>query len=338
MLGPFVRDDRANPVLEPKADATFFCPMRKQPVAWERDNVFNPAATVRHGKVVLLYRAEDDLGEGIGRHTSRIGLAESVDGLRFAAQPAPVLFPAEDAQKKFDWPGGCEDPRVVETPGGYLMTYTAWDRRTARLSVAVSRDLRHWQKCGPAFAKAQNGRFLDTWSKSGAIVTRRRGDHLTAAKIGGRYWMYWGEGPVYLATSQNLRDWSPVLGPDGKLLPILSPRKGKFDSGLTESGPPAVLTPKGVVLVYNGKNADRDGDPSLPGGVYSAGQALFDPRDPSKLLDRSERCFFKPERPYEVTGQYARGTVFVEGLVFFQGRWRLYYGTADSKVAVASTR
>jgi predicted GH43/DUF377 family glycosyl hydrolase len=29
------------------------------------------------------------------------------------------------------------------------------------------------------------------------------------------------------------------------------------------------------------------------------------------------------------------GTVFIEGLVLFKGKWFLYYGCADSKVGVA---
>jgi len=40
--------------------------------------------------------------------------------------------------------------------------------------------------------------------------------------------------------------------------------------------------------------------------------------------------------PYEKTGQYAAGTTFAEGLVYFHRRWFLYYGCADSLVAVAT--
>jgi predicted GH43/DUF377 family glycosyl hydrolase len=44
----------------------------------------------------------------------------------------------------------------------------------------------------------------------------------------------------------------------------------------------------------------------------------------------------KPELPYEKTGQYAAGTTFAEGLVYFHKQWFLYYGCADSLVAVAT--
>jgi hypothetical protein len=43
--------------------------------------------------------------------------------------------------------------------------------------------------------------------------------------------------------------------------------------------------------------------------------------------------------PYPVYFGYKHrqvgNVVFIEGLVFFKGRWLLYYGTADSKIAVA---
>jgi beta-1,2-mannosidase len=44
----------------------------------------------------------------------------------------------------------------------------------------------------------------------------------------------------------------------------------------------------------------------------------------------------KPEMPYEKTGQYAAGTTFAEGLVYFHNQWFLYYGCADSLVAVVT--
>jgi predicted GH43/DUF377 family glycosyl hydrolase len=187
----------------------------------------------------------------------------------------------------------------------------------------------HWTKCGPAFAKAFDGRFVDMHSKSGSIVTTLDKGHLIATKVDGKFWMYYGDGTISAATSDDLINWTPVLGPDGGLLPVLMPRPGDFDSRLAEAGPPGVLTKKGIVLLYNGM-----GD----GGAYSGGEALLDPTDPTKVIARPETCFIAPERPYETNGQYAAGTVFVEGLVYFKKRWFLYYGAADSHVAAATTK
>ena len=60
------------------------------------------------------------------------------------------------------------------------------------------------------------------------------------------------------------------------------------------------------------------------------------PKDPKKLIEQTDAPVLKPELPYEKTGQYAAGTTFAEGLVWFHNQWFLYYGCADSLVAVAT--
>ncbi len=330
-LGHFKRADHSNPILFPLR-TTFLCPIQHVDVRWECEHTFNPAAVVRNGVVYLIYRAEDDFGEGIGKHTSRLGLATSLDGLHFKRHSTPVLYPDEDEQKDYEWPGGVEDPRIVETEEGkYVMTYTQWNRQIAALAVATSEDLYHWQKHGYAFESISKRR----WSKSGSIVCRLEGDRLIATKINGKYWMYWGEGNIGIATSDDLISWEPFFDDDGKPLAVLIPREGKFDSALVEPGPPALLTPQGILLLYNGKNSTTDGDPEIPAKAYSAGQVLFDLKNPTRILARTEECFLTPSRWYEMDGQYEAGTVFIEGLVHFKNKWFLYYGSSDSEIGVA---
>ena len=336
-LGPFEKPTGVNPILVPNTTATFVPRPGAQPVRWEETATFNPAAIVRNGTVYVLYRAEDATGEAkIGFHTSRIGLAESKDGLRFTRHAIPVLHSQSDAQSANESPGGVEDPRIVEADDGqYVLTYTQWNRKVPRLAVATSRDLVTWEKHGPAFAKAAGGKYLSVESKSGAIVARVVGNRLVATRVDGKYWMYYGVPNVMVATSENLTDWTPLEVDEGRPLAVLSPRPGYFDSWLVEAGPPAILTGDGIVLLYNAGNSDRFGDRGLPARVYTAGQALFDARNPIKLVDRSDRPFLRPTEEYERTGQYSEGTTFVEGLVPFNGRWFLYYGSADSRVGVA---
>jgi predicted GH43/DUF377 family glycosyl hydrolase len=326
-----------NPVMQADSSYTFFCPVKKELVQWQKADVFNPAAIVRKRKVYVLFRAEDIPGTAIGMRTSRIGLAVSKDGIHFKKRKNPVLFPDNSEFLKYDYPGGCEDPRIVEKEdGSYVLLYTSWNRDVARLSVATSDNLFQWKKKGPAFSKAYEGKFLNTWSKSGSIVTRMVNKKIVAAEINNKYWMYWGENPMYLAHSENLIDWTPVLDDKGELFIAMKPRENKFDSHLTEPGPPALVTEKGILLLYNGKNLENDkADPAIPRGTYCGGQALFDINNPSILLERCDNYFIKPDLPHEVKGQYKAGTTFVEGLVFFKGKWFLYYGTADSMVGVA---
>jgi beta-1,2-mannosidase len=340
VIGPFTRPASGNPVISPNAASTFNDPILKKPLQWEALHTFNPAAIVRDGKVYVLYRAEDNSGAmQIGMHTSRLGLAESDDGIHFTRRPDPVFYPAQDSQKAREWPGGVEDPRIVEGEDGtYVLTYTQWNRKTYSVGIASSTDLNTWTKHGPAFLTAAGGKYAKLKYKSAGIVTRLDKDkkRLIAARIDGKYWMYWGEGAIHIATSTDLIHWSPVEDANGAPLELLRPRAGHFDSTFPETGPPPIFTDKGIVVLYNGKNADSGGDPALGPGAYAAGEALFDPKNPEKLLEQTDAPVLKPELPYEKTGQYAAGTTFAEGLVWFKDQWFLYYGCADSLVSVAT--
>jgi beta-1,2-mannosidase len=339
-IGPFTRPESCNPVIAPRAESTFTDPVSKNLVHREALHTFNPAAIVREGKVFVLYRAEDSSGAmEIGGHTSRLGLAESTDGIHFTRWDAPVFFPANDKQKSREWPGGVEDPRIVESEDGtYVLTYTQWNRQTYSVGIASSHDLTHWTKHGPAFLKAAGGKYAQLKYKSAGIVTRLDAakGRLIAARIEGKYWMYWGEGSIRLATSKDLIHWAPIEDSQGAPIELLRPRAGHFDSTFPETGPPPVLTDAGIVVMYNGKNAEDGGDPDLGPNAYAAGEALFDAHAPPHLLTQTDHPDLKPEMPYEKTGQYIAGTTFAEGLVYFHDRWFLYYGCADSLVGVVT--
>jgi len=330
----------------PVNSLTFMGPIQKTLVKWEAKDVFNPAAVVKDGKIYLLYRAEDSIGKLAG--TSRIGLAVSNNGLTFKRYAKPVLYPENDKYKEYEWQGGTEDPRVVQDDSGtYYMTYTAWNGDRTRLFVATSKNLVNWTKHGSVFRKAYNGKYFNIFTKSGAIVCRRVGDKFVAIKINGKYWMYFGDTNIYIAYSDDLINWTPIEKNKGKipdsidnrygkanLFAALKPRKGKFDSQLVEPGPFALITKKGILLIYNSKNSKEYGDTALPAGTYAAGQALFDNNNPEKLIARTQSYFMKPGKPYEITGQ-VNNVCFVEGLAYFNSKWFLYYGTADSKIAAA---
>jgi predicted GH43/DUF377 family glycosyl hydrolase len=351
LLTPFTKADNANPLITPDPTQMFTCPILQRPVRWEQKDVFNPAAIVRGDSIILLYRAEDTVGRHAG--TSRIGLAWSIDGSHFHKEAAPVFYPSNDNQKKWEWDGGCEDPRIVQDSlGTYYMTYTAYDGDKARLFVASSTDLRHWTKYGSAFQQAYGGKYAAGWTKSGSIVSSYdKGGTPVATRINGKYWMYWGDQDIWLAQSDDLVNWLPVMDnrkqdsmerrgiaagyPELKV--VFAPRAKKFDSDLVESGPPAMITPDGIVLIYNGRNTRSIGDTSLAEGTYSGGQVLLDRNDPSKVIDRLEQHFISPDKPYEITGQVNQ-VCFLEGLVRFKGQWFLYYGTADSRIAVATAK
>lgn len=326
LLG-FVKADSINPILEPSPDQAFFCPVNKKQIKWEEKNVLNPSAVVKDGKVYLIYRAQDN------EMTSRLGVAISFDGLNFIKQAWPVLYPDTDTMHQYEWKGGVEDPRIVERDDStYILTYTSYDGKVARLCLASSKDLIKWTKQGLVLGE---GKYRDTWSKSGAIVSKLEGGRIIAAKIKDKYWMYFGDTDLFMATSDDLIHWEPLENNESKkMISVLHPRAGYFDSRLVEPGPYGLLREQGILLIYNASNASSNNNPDLPPYTYAAGQALFDKENPFKLLDRLDDYFIYPDKSYELTGE-VNNVCFVEGLVYFRDKWFLYYGTADSKIAVA---
>jgi len=254
----------------------------------------------------MLYRAQDRQG------TSRLGYAESSDGIHFTRRAEPVLSPTSEYEKD----GGVEDPRLVQFGDTYYLTYTGYNKKDAQLCLATSKDLIHWERRG-VIIPANKGNWNVKWTKSGAIVPE---------KIGEKYWMYFlgtsadGRDQTGLASSPDLLHWI-----EATRMPALPVRTGKFDSRVAEPGPPPVITPEGIVLIYNGA------DDKL---VYRTGMAVFDRNDPAKLLWRSDTPAFTPEKDWEKTGQVPN-VVFIEGIMRQRGRYLFYYGGADKYVGVA---
>lgn len=280
-----------------------------QGTGWESAGTFNPAVIRHENKIVMLYRAQD--ADGI----SRLGFAESADGIHFTRRPEPVFAP----EVSYELGGGVEDPRLVKIDKLYYMTYTGYNKSDAQLCLATSRDLIHWDRKG-ILLPAYKGKWNTAWTKSGAILTE---------KIDGKYWMYWlgtsldHKDQMGLSHSYDLLHWTEATE-----TPVLPVRPGKFDSRVVEPGPPPILTPEGIVLIYNGASDKL---------VYRTGLAVFDRKDPSKLLYRSEQPVFEPQLQWEKEGQVPN-VVFVEGMLKQGDRFLFYYGGADKFVGIAETR
>jgi predicted GH43/DUF377 family glycosyl hydrolase len=286
---------------------------------WESAGTFNPAVILGpNNKIVMLYRAQDSSG------TSRIGYAESTDGLHFTRRTEPVLSPEAAYEKN----GGVEDPRLQKFGDIYYLTYTAYNKIDAQLCLATSRDLIHWTRHG-VIVPANRGNWNVKWTKSGAIVPE---------KIAGKFWMYWlgtaadGTDQMGLSSSPDLLHWT-----EETQSPVLPRRPGQFDSRVVEPGPAPILTRDAILLIYNAA------DDHL---VYRTGIAQFDRRDPRKLISRSAQPLFAPELPWEKSGQVPN-VVFIEGLLpdptassdrkraNASHNFLLYYGAADKFIGIA---
>lgn len=294
-----------------KAERVSGQPLLKPDLPWASKGLFNPAAIRVDGKTVVLFRATDE------RNTSRIGYAESSDGVRFIESPQPVFSPETEYEKG----GGVEDPRLVQIGGTYYLTYTGYNMRDAQLCLAVSNDLKHWERKG-VIMPANKGSWNTQWTKSGAILPE---------KVNGKWWMYYlgtstgtdgvRRDKMGLAVSDDLLHWS-----DATSKPVLDVRPHAFDSRVMEPGPPPMLTEAGILLLYNGA------DDKL---VYRPAWVLFDRHDPSHVIARAKEGFMDPKLEWERVG-VVPNVIFLEGAIPRPAGRHIevtgYYGAADKYV------
>jgi predicted GH43/DUF377 family glycosyl hydrolase len=217
---------------------------------------------------------------GVGNDwVSRLGLAESTDGVHFVLRRSPVLSPEIDMEV-----GGCEDPRMVRIDGTYYVCYTAFDGKIARAAITTSLDLEHWSErriLFPDLSREQRENLPMEWSKAAAMFPE---------KIGDSYYLFFGDNHILPAKSQDLRDWTYIDQP------VIVARADHFDSAYVEMGPPPIRTDRGWLVLYHG--IDRFDNQR----TYSLGAALFAIDNPLEQIWRCEQPILTPTESYETIG------------------------------------
>lgn len=268
--------------------------LRPYPLAAMGDNfehecVYNPAAVERNGKIHLLYRAEDKYGD----YVSSIGLATSDDGIKFQRHSGnPVIAPETKEEKR-----GCEDPRITYLDDKYYLFYTAFNGDQVNVSLAISEDLRNWEK-------------------KGVVVADTKSFALFPQKVNGKFAGLVGDKNISLAYSDDLIDWKI------EKKPLLRPRPNSFDSYLVEAGPPPFLFNNKWYIIYNSSNKKS----------YNVGLCVLEKNDLS-VIHRSKKPFFSPRESWEKFGK-VNNVVFATGLASINDKMMLYYGGADKVVGV----
>ena len=270
--------------------------------------VMNAGAVDVDGTTVLLCRVEDRRG------ISHLTVARSADGVtNWVVEDTPLLAPHPDRPEEA-W--GVEDPRLtrVDELDAWVITYTSFGPGGPGVSLATTRDFRTVERLGVVRPPED---------KNGALLPRRvGGQHVLfhrPVSVPGR------RGDVWLSRSPDLHTWSD---PE----PVMEGRPGGWwDTARIGMGPTPLETPDGWLVVYHGVRQ------TVAGAIYRAGLALLDLEDPATVLHRSAEWVLSPAAPYELTGDVPN-VVFPCGLVHDAGtdRLRLYYGAADTAVALAT--
>ena len=270
--------------------------------------VCNPAATLVDGEVLLLLRVIDE------KDRSHIHVARSADGITdWRIETEPLLSPNDaDAGWYDNW--GCEDPRItyLEELAEYVITYVGYSRYGAGVCQALTQDF---------VTAKRRGMAIHPYNKDAVLFPR---------KIGGRYLMLHRptSGPlenIWISESDDLLHWG---NPRCVLEEADQPG---WDSGKVGAGPPPLEVHDGWFLIFHGVMQVRDS------WEYRFGLALLDKEDPSKMLRRWPEWVFGPQEPYEMRGDNP-GVVFPTGLVIKDDKILVYYGAADTSVALATAK
>ncbi len=272
--------------------------------------VLNPAATEVDGETILLCRVEDRRG------LSHLSVARSADGVSdWSIDEEPLLAPDPDRREEL-W--GLEDPRItrVDELDAWVIAYTSFGPGGPGVSLAQTKDFRNVERLGMVMSPED---------KNGVLLPRRVGGewilfHRPRSSLG-------GPSGIWLSRSSDLRSWA---APEE----VMPAREGAWwDSARIGMGPPPIETDEGWLVVYHGVRE------AVSGGLYRVGLALLDLEQPARVLRRVPEWVLGPQAPYELTGD-APGVVFPGGLVHERdtGRLRLYYGAADTVIALATAQ
>jgi predicted GH43/DUF377 family glycosyl hydrolase len=273
------------------------------------NTVFNPAAVLLpDGVTLLLCRVEDLRGH------SHLCAARSVNGVDgWQIDPQPTLLPDVAAHPEEAW--GIEDARVVYLPelAQYAITYTSYSRRGPGVSLALTADFRQFERLGQIMPPENKDAALLPYRFDGRWVLVNR----PVSHYGAHMW---------LSYSPDLRHW-------GDHTPMLEARSGAWwDANKIGLSPPPVETERGWLVFYHGVKQ------TCAGCLYRLGVALFDRQEPQRCLRRGDEWIFGPSEPYEQFGDVGY-VVFPCGTTLAPDgdTLRVYYGAADSSIALATT-
>jgi predicted GH43/DUF377 family glycosyl hydrolase len=279
-------------------------------VPYSINSVFNPGAALVDGTTVLLCRIEDRRG------ISHLTVARSADGCTNWQVEAKPLISDDPTDPTSCW--GVEDARVcyVEELGGYAITYTAYGPSGPCVALAVTSDFRTVEPYGV---------IMPPEDKNASLLPR---------KINGNYILFHrpvsmlaDRADVWLSRSADLRSWTASE-------PVLQSRSGPWwDATRIGLGPPAIETPHGWLAVYHGVKQ------MVSTAIYRVGLMLLDLDNPTKVIRRTPGWVLGPEADYERVGDVPN-VVFPSGLVHDReaDELRVYYGAADSTIALATAR
>lgn len=286
---------------------------------WESKAVFNCAVLRDDNRIHMLYRA---VGE-YEKYISRIGYASSSDGFCFTRRREIALAPSEEYEKY-----GIEDPRLVKIDQEIYLSYVVLStyvsqRPSASTALATTNDFSNYTRLGIITSKGSDNKDVVLFPEN---VNQQLSDgtgnlkylflHRPSTWVGSKYGVHrpsiWiGEG----ASLTNFEKHTLLIKPEQQ-----------WEMLKVGAGPPPIKTKEGWLLIYHGVDRDH---------VYAAGAALFDLKDPTKVIARTKKPVLEPNEPYEKNGD-VNNVVFPTAAYVMDGKLFVYYGAADKVCCLAT--
>jgi beta-1,2-mannobiose phosphorylase / 1,2-beta-oligomannan phosphorylase len=318
--------------------------LKKTHLEFENDGVLNPAVMKEGNTVHLFYRAVQK-----GNY-STIGYCK-LDGPLTIRERSdkPVITPQYSYETH-----GVEDARIVKIDGLYYMTYTAYDGINAQGALAVSSDLKTFEKHGiivPPVTYIEFLYLLESADRVNKTYYRNHKFYYQEDNIEKKI-LLWDKNVIFFPrringklcflhrirpgiqitevndlkelTKKFWRNYCAHLKKHIVMDPLY-----KHESRYIGGGCPPIETKYGWLLIYHG--VEKTGKAH----VYSACAALLKLDDPSIEIARLPYALFSPERDWELTG-IVNNVVFPTGTALFGDTLYIYYGAADEQIACAS--
>lgn len=318
--------------------------LKKTNLGFENEGVLNPAVISEGDHIHLFYRAVSK-----GNYSS-IGYCKLKDPLTVEERfEKPVLFPQADYESH-----GVEDPRITKIDDLYYLTYTAYDGVNALGALAISKDLKHFDKLGLIVPQITYDEFSRLAKSKGVINEKylRYNIHRHTHENHGKKIFLWDKNVIFFPRKINGKlHFLHRVRPDIQIVSVndlqelttefwqnyflhldegivLSP-KYKHEVSYIGGGCPPIETEYGWLMIYHGVHD------TIKGYVYSACAALLDLQDPQKEIARLPYALFKPEYEWELKGE-VNNVCFPSGAVLIGDTLYIYYGAADEQIACAS--
>ena len=299
---------------------------------WESKAVFNCAILHYENKFHMLYRA---IGE-YERYISRIGYASSTDGYSFARSNHIALEPTQDYEKY-----GIEDPRMVEIDNQVYITYVILSAYVtdgalveASTALATTTDFLKYTRLRVITSKGSNNKdvvlFPEKMNQQQSSVLSSSTSSNNADGAGKYFFLH--RPSSWIGSTYGVDKPSIWLGEGNALTNfekhtlLLKPEED-WEELKVGAGPPPIKTRAGWLVIYHGVSREK---------VYSAGAALLDLHDPSKIIGRTKTPILEPKEPYEKLGD-VNNVVFPTGACIVDNdKLFVYYGAADKVCCLAT--